>query len=164
MAWWQLVFAGKAHPHDDQGKEMIRQIIFEMNETLVEVRASAARTIADQKEMRRHIAKLESLQDSWKEKAELALSKDREDLARAALVEKKKAADMADIDTQITVFDHDCRVRFSGEAWLEGMLTTLLVVYAPGSVTGKPEDGEKVVVAVLGLAHCNGIMKLLTED
>lgn len=37
-------------------------------------------------------------------------------------------------------------------------------VYAPGSVTGKPEEGEKVVVAVLGLAHCNGIMKLLTED
>lgn len=37
-------------------------------------------------------------------------------------------------------------------------------VYAPGSVTGKYESGEKVVVAVLGLAHCNGIMKLLTED
>ena len=77
-------------------EKMIRQIIFEMNETLVEVRASAARTIADQKEMRRHIAKLESLQDSWKEKAELALSKDREDLATAALVEKQKAGDMAD--------------------------------------------------------------------
>src|SRR3546814_130568 len=76
-------------------EKMIRQIIFEMNETLVEVRASAARTIADQKEMRRHIAKLESLQDSWKEKAELALSKDREDLATAALVEKQKAGDMA---------------------------------------------------------------------
>jgi hypothetical protein len=37
-------------------------------------------------------------------------------------------------------------------------------VYAPGSVTGRQEGGEKVVVAVLGLAHCNGIMKLLTED
>lgn len=34
-------------------------------------------------------------------------------------------------------------------------------VYAPGSVVGKPEEG-KVVVAVLGLAHCNGIKKLLT--
>ena len=41
-------------------EKMIRQIIFEMNETLVEVRASAARTIADQKEMRRHIAKLKA--------------------------------------------------------------------------------------------------------
>lgn len=76
--------------------KMIRQIIFEMNETLVEVRASAARTIADQKEMRRHIAKLDGLQASWKEKAELALSKDREDLATAALIEKRKASDMSD--------------------------------------------------------------------
>lgn len=75
--------------------KMIRMIILEMEETLVEVRASAARTIADQKEMRRHIAKLEKLQESWTEKAQLALSKDREDLAKAALVEKQKATDMA---------------------------------------------------------------------
>jgi len=76
--------------------KMIRMIILEMEETLVEVRASAARTIADQKEMRRTVAKLEKLQESWTEKAELALSKNREDLAKAALVEKQKAADMAD--------------------------------------------------------------------
>lgn len=87
-------------------EKMIRQIIFEMNETLVEVRASAARTIADQKEMRRHIVKLEGLQDSWKEKAELALSKDREDLATAALVEKQKAGDMAErLKAEIAVLD-----------------------------------------------------------
>ena len=53
-----------------------------MEETLVEVRAAAARTIADGKEMRRHIAKLESLETSWTEKAELALSKQREDSPR----------------------------------------------------------------------------------
>ena len=76
--------------------KMTRMIILEMEETLVEVRASAARTIADQKEMRRHIAKLEALQDSWTEKAQLALSKEREDLAKAALVEKQKATDMAE--------------------------------------------------------------------
>ena len=76
--------------------KMIRMIILEMEETLVEVRASAARTIADQKEMRRHIGKLNALQDSWTEKAQLALSKDREDLAKAALVEKQKATDMAE--------------------------------------------------------------------
>jgi len=75
--------------------KMIRMIILEMEETLVEVRASAARSIADQKEMRRHIGKLDKLQESWTEKAELALSKGREDLAKAALVEKQKAADMA---------------------------------------------------------------------
>jgi phage shock protein A len=86
--------------------KMIRMIILEMEETLVEVRASAARTIADQKEMRRHIAKLEKLQADWTEKAELALSKGREDLAKAALVEKRKAADMADqLKAEIEVLD-----------------------------------------------------------
>lgn len=86
--------------------KMIRMIILEMEETLVEVRASAARTIADQKEMRRHIAKLEKLQTDWTEKAELALSKDREDLAKAALLEKQKAADMADqLKAEIDLLD-----------------------------------------------------------
>ena len=86
--------------------KMIRMIILEMEETLVEVRASAARTIADQKEMRRHIAKLEKLQESWTEKAELALSKGREDLAKAALVEKQKASDMVEqLSTEIGVLE-----------------------------------------------------------
>ena len=86
--------------------KMIRMIIMEMEETLIEVRASAARTIADQKEMRRHIAKLDKLQESWTEKAELALSKNREDLAKAALLEKQKAGDMAArLKDEITVLD-----------------------------------------------------------
>jgi phage shock protein A len=89
--------------------KMVRMIILEMEETLVEVRASAARTIADQKEMRRSITKLEHLQEGWKEKAELALSKDREDL------EKQKAGDMADrlngeiavLDESLAGYEHD---------------------------------------------------------
>ncbi len=90
--------------------KMIRMIILEMEETLVEVRASAARTIADQKEIRRHIQKLDALQESWTEKAQLALSKDREDLAKAALVEKQKATDMAgELTAQITVLDDALR-------------------------------------------------------
>lgn len=90
--------------------KMIRMIILEMEETLVEVRASAARTIADQKEMRRHIVRLEKLQESWTEKAELALSKDREDLAKAALTEKQKAADMCDqLGQEIAVLDEALR-------------------------------------------------------
>ena len=75
---------------------MIRMIILEMEETLVEVRASAARLIADRKEMQRQLSRLAELQASWTEKAELALSKDREDLAKAALLERQKAADMAE--------------------------------------------------------------------
>jgi phage shock protein A len=77
-----------------------------MEETLVEVRSSSARTIADQKELRRHVARLDRLQADWAEKAQLALSKDREDLARAALMEKKKAAEMAgQLRGEIAVLD-----------------------------------------------------------
>ena len=94
----------------DDPSKMIRMIILEMEETLVEVRASAARTIADQKEMHRHVVKLDRLQADWGEKAQLALSKDREDLARAALVEKKKAADMGDqLRQEIGVLDDALR-------------------------------------------------------
>ncbi|HAU22663.1 MAG TPA: phage shock protein PspA [Erythrobacter sp.] len=94
---------------DDPAK-MIRMIILEMEETLVEVRASAARTIADQKEMHRHVLKLDKLQADWGEKAQLALSKDREDLARAALVERKKASDMSDqLKQEISVLDDALR-------------------------------------------------------
>lgn len=75
---------------------MIRTIILEMEDTLVELRASAARSIADAKEMKRAIGRLDELQIGWTDKAELALSKDRDDLAKQALVEKQKAADMAD--------------------------------------------------------------------
>jgi phage shock protein A len=103
--------------------KMIRMIILEMEETLVEVRASAARTIADQKEMRRHIVKLESLQESWTEKAQLALSKDREDLAKAALLEKQKAADMAEqLRAQITVLDDALHASEEDIAKLQGKL------------------------------------------
>jgi phage shock protein A len=75
---------------------MIRVIINEMEETLVEVRATAARSIADIKEMRRACNRLDDLQYGWTEKAELALEKGREDLARAALGEKQKATEMAE--------------------------------------------------------------------
>src|SRR5438309_10912957 len=75
---------------------MIRMIILEMEETVVEVRSAAARSIADMKEMRRAVSRLEQMRTDWTAKAELALSKDREDLAKAALAERQKAADMAD--------------------------------------------------------------------
>jgi phage shock protein A len=75
---------------------MIRMIILEMEETLVDIRATAARSIADIKEMRRAVGRLDELQADWTGKAELALSKGRDDLAKAALVEKQKASEMAD--------------------------------------------------------------------
>jgi phage shock protein A len=107
---------------DDPAK-MIRMIILEMEETLVEVRASAARTIADQKEMHRHTVKLERLQADWAEKAQLALSKDREDLARAALVEKRKAGDTCDqLKQEIKVLDDALRAYEQDIAKLQNRL------------------------------------------
>ncbi len=86
--------------------KMIRMIIMEMEETLVEVRASAARTIADQKEMRRTIMKLDQAQATWAEKAELALSKGREDLAKAALLEKQKMSGSgAQLQAEVDLLD-----------------------------------------------------------
>src|SRR3978361_2239549 len=63
---------------------MIRMIILEMEETLVDVRATAARSIADIKEIRRAASRLDELHIDWTGKAELALSKGRDDLAKAA--------------------------------------------------------------------------------
>ena len=103
--------------------KMIRMIILEMEETLVEVRASAARTIADQKEMRYQIARLEKLQESWTEKAELALSKGREDLAHGALTEKRKAADAADgLQAEIELLDDAMRASEADIARLQAKL------------------------------------------
>ena len=82
--------------------KMIRLIIQEMEDTLVEVRTSSARNIAEKKELQRKIDKVKSEVSNWQQKAELAISKDREDLAKAALMEKKRMVELADdMDKQI---------------------------------------------------------------
>ncbi|MFT5519927.1 MAG: phage shock protein A [Enterobacterales bacterium] len=84
-------------------EKMIRLIIQEMEDTLVEVRTTSARTIAEKKELQRKIDKLKSEVDNWQQKAELAVSKDREDLAKAALLEKKRIVEMAsDMESQLS--------------------------------------------------------------
>ena len=107
---------------DDPAKT-IRVIIMEMEETLVEVRASAARGIADQKEKSRQTQQLAALQASWTERAELALSKGRDDLARLALVEKEKLTDLGEeIADEIALIDRTLRAYEADIAKLQAKL------------------------------------------
>ena len=77
-------------------EKMVRLIIQEIEETLVEVRTASARAIADKKEIARRGERLQDEAGDWERKAELAIAKGRDDLARAALVEKSKAEEVAE--------------------------------------------------------------------
>jgi len=77
-------------------QKMIRLIIQEMEDTLVEVRSSMVRIIAEKKELERKVSVLRTDAVEWERKAEVALSRGREDLAKAALIAKGKATEAAD--------------------------------------------------------------------
>lgn len=82
-------------------EKMIRMVIQEMEETLVEVRSGTAKVIAEKKTLTRRSEQLHRQAADWEKKAELALSKNREDLAKAALVEK------SNINSSIDILERD---------------------------------------------------------
>ena len=94
-------------------EKMVRLIIQEMEDTLVEVRSTNAKVLAEKKELLRRIARSEEQVQDWQDKAELALSKDREDLAKAALMEKQKYSDVvkAQSDELLVVEEHITRLK-----------------------------------------------------
>lgn len=87
-------------------EKMIRLIIQEMEDTLVEVRSSAARVIADRKQVARRLEQIHREAANWEEKARLAISKGRDDLARAALQEKRELeSDVCAVQEELSATD-----------------------------------------------------------
>ncbi|MEX0964743.1 MAG: phage shock protein PspA [Pseudohongiellaceae bacterium] len=82
-------------------EKMIRMVIQEMEETLVEVRSGTAKVIAEKKTLSRRAEQLKKQAQDWEGKAELALSKGREDLAKAALLEK------SNINSSVEITERD---------------------------------------------------------
>ena len=78
-------------------EKIVRLIIQEMEDTLVEVRSSAARAIADKKEVARKKQEFADRAKEWESKAELAIAKGRDDLAKGAISAKRKAEEMIDL-------------------------------------------------------------------
>lgn len=87
-------------------EKMVRLIIQEMEEALVEVRSTSARAIADRKEVTRRQGWLQGEAREWERKAEVAISKGRDDLARGALVERNKAREACEtLDRDLEILD-----------------------------------------------------------
>jgi len=99
----------------EEPEKIIRLMIQEMEDTLVEIRSAAAKCIADRKEQQRYTEFLEREQQGWAKRAELAMKQNREDLARAALKEKQALTDEAEqiqretemLNTQLEKFNSD---------------------------------------------------------
>jgi phage shock protein A len=89
-------------------EKMVRLIIQEMEDTLVEVRSASAKTIANKKDVVHQMNKYSQEATDWEGKAELAINKGREDLARAALQERQRASEAADsLKSELELIDNE---------------------------------------------------------
>ena len=135
---------GEMLDHSPEPEQMIRMIICEMEETLVHVRASTARTIADQKELKAAQTRLREIATGWREKAEFALAADREDLARQALAEKAKAEDRAnELDAEIDALETTLTANHTDIARLQAKLSEACA--RRGNIRARLETAENSI-------------------
>lgn len=76
-------------------EKMAKLMIQEMEDTLVEVRSAAVKNISEKKEIQRRLDQLATAEADWSQKAEFAISKGRDDLAKGALLAKRKLGESA---------------------------------------------------------------------
>lgn len=104
-------------------EKIIRLMVQEMEDTLVEIRSAAAKCIADRKEQRRYADFLAREQNEWGKRAELAVRQGREDLARAALAEKQTLVDESEqIEHETSLLDQQLEKFNSDISQLQGKL------------------------------------------
>lgn len=106
-------------------EKMIKMMIREMEDTLVELKSSCAGVIADRKKLERRLDEVTSRRDLWAERADLAVARGRDDLAREALLEKRRFADLLET-LQEEIADHSGLIeQYHGDIQeLEQKLTT----------------------------------------
>lgn len=87
-------------------EKLIKLMVREMEDTLVELKAACAATMADRSRAARELADVQERVDTWSARAELAVQKGRDDLARDALMEKRRHQERADhLDEELTKLD-----------------------------------------------------------
>ncbi len=77
-------------------EKMIKLMIREMEDTLIELKSSCAGVIAGRKKVERRLAEVEERKSLWEQRAELAVNKGRDDLAREALLEKRRFSELSE--------------------------------------------------------------------
>ncbi|ODS11043.1 phage shock protein PspA [Vibrio scophthalmi] len=140
-------------------EKMIRLIIQEMEDTLVEVRTNSAKAIADKKELARKVEAIDEQVQDWQQKATLALTKQRDDLARAALIEKQKLQDvLKGLHTEQTVVEETIN-KLTGEIGkLESKITETRAKQQALAIRSQTASNRRDVQRHLHTARTNEAM------
>jgi phage shock protein A len=87
-------------------EKMIKLMIHEMEDTLIELKSSCAGVIAGRKKVERKLEEMLGRRDLWAERANLAVAKGRDNLAREALIEKRRFAEIAEaLENELVEFE-----------------------------------------------------------